>query len=55
MKKNSLKILLLGAVGGFSCILFHSGSYGGTPIALYQHPLHILIFYLLFFVVQSGL
>ena len=53
MKKNLVKALLLGAAAGFLCIIAPNGSYNNTPVAIYQNPFNITVFYLIFFAIQA--
>lgn len=52
MKKTLVKAALLGAISGFLCIIAPNGSYNNTPVAIYQHPFNITVFYLIYFAVQ---
>lgn len=53
MKKRIIKTLLSGAAAGFLCVIAPNGSYNNTPVAIYQHPFNITVFYLIYLAVQS--
>lgn len=53
MKKSFIRTIIIGIFSGFSCLLDPSGSYGGTPAAIYQQPFNIAVFYLIYFAIQS--
>lgn len=53
MKRNMVKAMLLGAIAGFLCIIAPNGSYNNTPVAIYQHPFNITVFYLIYIALQS--
>lgn len=53
MKRNMVKAMLLGTIAGFLCIIAPNGSYNNTPVAIYQHPFNITVFYLIYIALQS--
>ncbi len=55
MKRNSVKALILGAAAGILCVISPDGHYNNTPVAIYQHPLNITVFYLIYFAVQADI
>lgn len=53
MKRSLVKTAIVGAIAGFACVIVPLGSYNGTPIAIYQQPFNIAVFYLMYFAVQT--
>ena len=55
MKRNTVKALILGAAAGILCLISPDGHYNNTPVAIYQHPLNLTVFYLIYFAVQADI
>lgn len=53
MKKSLVKTLIVGILAGIACIIVPTGSYNNTPIAIYQQPFNVAIFYLMYFIIQT--
>lgn len=53
MKKNILKSMSCAVIAGLLCLLATTGDYNGNPIAIYQQPFNIAVFYLFYFMIQS--
>lgn len=55
MRKNIIKTVIVGVLSGMACFIIPDGSYGNTPIAIYQQPFNLAVFFLMHFSVQSDL
>ncbi len=53
MRRSLVKTLLVVLFAGISCLIVPRGSYNSTPIAIYQQPFNVAVFYLFYFVVQA--
>lgn len=53
MRKSLVKTIVVGVIAGIACLIIPQGSYNSTPIAIYQQPFNIAVFYLMYFVIQA--
>lgn len=53
MRKSLVKTIIVGAIAGISCLIVPRGSYNSTPVAIYQQPFNVAVFYLMYFAIQT--
>lgn len=53
MRRSLAKTLIVGAIAGTACLIVPTGSYNGVPVAIYQQPFNIAVFYLTYFAIQA--
>lgn len=53
MRKSLVKTIIVGIIAGISCLIAPKGSYNNTPVAIYQQPFNIAVFYLMYFAIQT--
>lgn len=52
MRKSLVKTIVIGVIAGIACFIVPSGSYNNTPVAIYQQPFNVAVFYLMYFAIQ---
>ncbi len=53
MRKSLVKTIVIGILTGFTCLIVPKGSYNNTPIAIYQQPFNVAVFYMMYYVIQT--
>lgn len=53
MRRSLVKTIIVGVIAGISCLIVPTGSYNNTPVAIYQQPFNIAVFYLMYFAIQT--
>lgn len=53
MRRSLVKTIIVGVIAGISCLIVPTGSYNNTPVAIYQQPFNIAVFYLMYFEIQT--
>lgn len=53
MRKSLVKTIIVGVIAGISCLIVPRGSYNNTPVAIYQQPFNVAVFYLMYFAIQT--
>ncbi len=55
MRKSLVKTIIIGILAGVACLIVPKGSYNNTPIAIYQQPFNVAVFYMMYYVIQTDL
>ncbi len=55
MRKSLVKTIIIGILAGIACLIVPKGSYNNTPIAIYQQPFNVAVFYMMYYVIQTDL
>lgn len=53
MRKSLVRTFVIGIFAGVACFIVPKGSYNNTPIAIYQQPFNVAVFYMVYYVIQA--